>query len=139
MLERYRNYLVLGCLGAGLSVALGAFAAHGLKAKLSEGMLEVFQTGVDYQAYHSLAMLVLVTLALMNGKSEDAESYLNRSLQLMLWGIILFSGSLYALALSGIGKFGMITPVGGVLFLLAWGFAARGIWCFGKLKQEQKG
>ena len=138
MLERYRNYLVLGCLGAGLSVALGAFAAHGLKAKLSERMLAVFQTGVDYQAYHSLAMLVLVTLAL-NGKSADAERYLNRSLQLMLSGIILFSGSLYAVALSGIGKLGMITPVGGVLFLLAWGFAARGIWCFGKLKQEQKG
>lgn len=138
MLQRYRNYLVLGCVGAGLSVALGAFAAHGLKARLSERMLAVFQTGVDYQAYHSLAMMVLVIVAL-NCKSAEAERYLNRALQLMMSGIILFSGSLYALALSGIGKFGMITPFGGVLFLLAWGFAARGIWCFGKLKQEQKG
>ena len=138
MLQRYRNYLVLGCLGAGLSVALGAFAAHGLKARLSERMLAVFQTGVDYQAYHSLAMLVLVTLAL-SAKSADAERHLNRSLQLMLAGIILFSGSLYTLALSGIGKLGMITPVGGVLFLFAWGFAIRGVWCFGKPKQELKG
>ncbi|KZY61204.1 hypothetical protein A3742_07040 [Oleiphilus sp. HI0071] len=127
----HHHFLVLGCIGAGLSVALGAFAAHALKDSLSEKMLSVFQTGVEYQAYHSLAMLVLVLLASL-ARTEKARRYLSVSMSLMLFGVVLFSGSLYALALTGLASLGMITPVGGVLFLLAWFFAARGAWSMGK-------
>ena len=131
MPQMYRLFLIFGCVGAGLSVALGAFAAHGLKATLSEKMLAVFQTGADYQAYHSLALLVLVLLA-STAETQRGGRYLKISMSLMLAGIVLFSGSLYTLALTGMTKLGMITPIGGVLFLLAWFFAARGAWCIGK-------
>ena len=119
MPQMYRCFLLFGCIGAGLSVALGAFAAHGLKARLSDKMLSAFQTGADYQAYHSLAILVIVILASTASEARPRR-YLRTSISLMLAGIVLFSGSLYALALSGITKLGMITPIGGVLFLLAW-------------------
>lgn len=131
MPQMYRLFFFFGCIGAGLSVALGAFAAHALKTVMSEKMLSVFQTGTDYQAYHSLAILVLVLLA-STAKTQRTSRFLKISMSFMLAGMVLFSGSLYALALTGINKLGMITPVGGVCFLLAWFFAARGAWCFGK-------
>ena len=131
MPQMLRLFFIFGCIGAGLSVALGAFAAHGLKAALSEKMLAVFQTGTDYQAYHSLAILVLVLFA-ATAKTEKVGRSLIISMSLMLAGIVLFSGSLYVLALTGMTKLGMITPIGGVFFLLAWFFAARGAWSISK-------
>lgn len=111
------NYLIsIAALCGGLSVALGAFAAHGLKAKLSESMLMVFQTGVQYQFYHSLAMLLVVILYRQFGQPLLLWSY-----GFMLAGIVCFSGSLYLLALTGNKIFGPITPIGGVFFLIAWG------------------
>lgn len=98
-----------------LSVILGAFAAHGLKSRLSEELLAVFQTGVQYQFLHSLAIILVVLLY-----RHQPQSSLPWSAGLMLMGILLFSGSLYALALTGIKWFGPITPLGGLCFIAAW-------------------
>jgi uncharacterized membrane protein YgdD (TMEM256/DUF423 family) len=102
---------VAGCIG----VAFGAFGAHGLRGRLSPDMLAVFETGVRYQMYHALAILVT---SVGMGFIED------RLLRVGGWlfavGIVLFSGSLYALALTGVTRLGMITPLGGVAFLAGW-------------------
>lgn len=102
-----------------LSVALGAFAAHGLKSRLDAGMLSVFETGVRYQTYHALALFAVAWL-LSRGPSRAVEwaGYC------FLAGIAVFSGSLYALSLSGIRKFGAVTPLGGLLFLAGWAILA---------------
>lgn len=98
-----------------MSVMLGAFAAHGLKSKLSENLLNTFQTGVQYQMYHSLALILLVILY-----RQIPQSLLLYSAGFMLAGIILFSGSLYMLALTQMKWFGPITPIGGVCFIVGW-------------------
>jgi len=92
-----------------LAVGRGAFGAHALKARLSPEMLAIFETGVKYQVYHALALLLLAAL---RGPSKAAWCFTA--------GIVIFSGSLYILALTGIRKFGAITPIGGVLFLAGW-------------------
>ncbi|MFB1033948.1 MAG: DUF423 domain-containing protein [Sinobacterium sp.] len=109
--------LVLSCaaFSAMLSVMLGAFAAHGLKNRLSEPLLNTFQTGVQYQMYHSLALILLVILY-----RQAPQSLLLYSAGFMFAGIILFSGSLYMLALTQIKWFGPITPIGGVCFIVGW-------------------
>ena len=109
--------IVLSCaaFSAMLSVILGAFAAHGLKSKLSESLLMTFQTGVQYQMYHSLALILLVILY-----RQIPQSLLLYSAGFMFAGIILFSGSLYMLALTQIKWFGPITPIGGVCFIVGW-------------------
>ena len=112
-----RIFMALGCCLALTSVALGAFGAHALKARLSPEFLSVWQTGVQYHFFHALG-LVLVGLAffhLPDGAALRACGWL------MLTGIVLFSGSLYALALSGERWLGAVAPVGGTAFLLAWG------------------
>ncbi len=99
-------------LGAGfmfLAVGLGAFGAHALKARLEPDMLAIFETGVRYQIYHALALLLLAGL---RGPSKAAWCFTA--------GIALFSGSLYILALTGVRKWGAVTPIGGVLFLAGW-------------------
>jgi uncharacterized membrane protein YgdD (TMEM256/DUF423 family) len=108
-------YLVVAGLSAMLSVMLGAFAAHGLKSRLTEAMLLTFQTGVQYQFYHSLGLILIVILY-----RQQPNGLLAWSGAFMLAGIILFSGSLYALALSQIRWFGPITPLGGLCFIVAW-------------------
>ncbi|MFT4994664.1 MAG: uncharacterized membrane protein YgdD (TMEM256/DUF423 family), partial [Paraglaciecola sp.] len=96
-----------------LAVILGAFAAHGLKDKLSESMMGAFQTGVQYQMYHSLALILLVVLY-----RQMPQSLLIWSGGFMLAGILLFSGSLYLLAITQVRWFGPITPVGGLCFIV---------------------
>ena len=99
-------------LGAGfmfLAVGLGAFGAHALKARLEPDMLAAFEIGVRYQVYHALALLLLASL---RGPSKAAWCFTA--------GIALFSGSLYILALTGIRKWGAVTPIGGLLFLAGW-------------------
>jgi uncharacterized membrane protein YgdD (TMEM256/DUF423 family) len=98
-----------------LAVILGAFGAHGLKKIISPDMLEVFKTGVQYQFYHTFALLAVGVL--MHFKSSNQ---LRWSAYLFITGILLFSGSLYAIALSGIKIIGIITPVGGVCFVAGW-------------------
>lgn len=110
------NYLLfIPALLGFLSVGLGAFASHGLKSRIPEHLISVFQTGVQYQFYHTLALLLLVVLYRQFQQSLFLWSY-----GFMLAGIICFSGSLYMLALTGIKFFGPITPIGGVFFMIGW-------------------
>jgi uncharacterized membrane protein YgdD (TMEM256/DUF423 family) len=109
-------FLTLGGINAALVVLFGAFGAHGLKARLPEAMLVVYQTGVQYHLFHALGLLAVGLVAL---RLPDSAC-LRWSGGLMQVGIILFSGSLYVLSMSGLGWFGMITPVGGIAFIAAW-------------------
>ena len=111
-----RLLLGAGGLAALLAVALGAFGAHALKDRVAPEMLAAWHTGVEYQAYHALGLLAVGIAAI----HLPASAVLKWSGGLMLAGIVLFSGSLYALALSGPSWLGAITPVGGVAFLAAW-------------------
>ena len=111
-----RTFLLIGAVLGFLGVALGAFAAHALKSRLSAEMLAVFETGVRYQMYHAFAVLIVAAAI---GHIGNA-----RLLVIAGWfffaGILLFSGSLYALALTSVRILGAITPVGGLLFLIGW-------------------
>ena len=118
-------FLSIAAILAGLSVASGAFASHTLKDKLSEGALAIFETGSRYQMYHALALLMV---GLLLSRSELASTLLNTAGLAFLAGIVLFSGSLYALSLSSIKWLGAITPLGGVAFLVGWGCLAIAAW-----------
>jgi uncharacterized membrane protein YgdD (TMEM256/DUF423 family) len=111
-----RTFLLIGSILGFLGVAFGAFGAHGLRSRVSADMLAVFETGVRYQMYHALAILVVAAAIGHLGSA--------RLLVLAGWvflaGVLLFSGSLYALALTGVGILGAVTPLGGVLFLVGW-------------------
>jgi uncharacterized membrane protein YgdD (TMEM256/DUF423 family) len=110
------NMILAAAAASGmLAVILGALAAHGLKGKLSESMMSAFQTGVQYQMYHSLALILLVVLY-----RQMPQSLLLYSAGFMLAGILLFSGSLYLLALTQLKWFGPITPLGGLCFIVGW-------------------
>lgn len=145
-----RNWLMLGAINGGLAVAAGAFAAHGLKPRLAPEMLAVFETAARYHMYHALALLAVGlliqwqrTAAAANGTLSSApaahraphaapslrghpaaarptDRLLTAAAACFLAGIVLFSGSLYALALTGIKSLGAITPFGGTLWLIAW-------------------
>lgn len=109
-------FLALGGAAALLAVALGAFGAHALKSRLPPEMLAVWHTGIEYHVLHALGLLAV---GLVAAQLPDS-AVLKWSGWLMLAGIVLFSGSLYALALSGERWVGAVTPVGGVAFLAAW-------------------
>ncbi|MFM8551253.1 MAG: DUF423 domain-containing protein [Nitrospiraceae bacterium] len=108
----------------GLGVAAGAFGAHALKAILPMEMLTVFETAVRYQMYHALALL-LTGMLIERDAAQAGRSGLYLAGWLFLAGILLFSGSLYLMALSGIRWVGAITPVGGLCFIAGWGLLAR--------------
>jgi uncharacterized membrane protein YgdD (TMEM256/DUF423 family) len=110
-------FLTIASLLAGLSVALGAFASHGLKDKLTDRALEIFETATRYQMYHALALFLVALLLL---QTEFSQPWLNASGYAFITGIILFSGSLYALSLSSIKILGAITPIGGVALIIGW-------------------
>ena len=110
-------WIRVAALLGGLSVAAGAFGAHSLKDKLEPRMLENFQTGATYQMTHALALLAVGVLLSLSPRPAPA---LNLAAWAFFVGILLFSGSLYALALSGITKLGAVTPLGGVAFLVGW-------------------
>lgn len=114
-----RLWLILGAVNAFIAVAAGAFAAHGLRSRLEPRMLEVFETGARYQMYHALALLAVGWLA-----SRSSSAVVTAAGWCFLGGIVLFSGSLYALTTSGVTKLGMITPFGGTLFLVGWALVA---------------
>ena len=118
-----RFLMCSGAVSAALSVALGAFAAHGLKTRLAADMLAVFQTGVQYQFYHSLGLMLIGLVAYVLKPS----SLLTSAGLLMLAGILLFSGSLYVLSTTGIRGIGIVTPFGGAAFIAAWLLLAVGI------------
>ena len=117
---KVRSILVFGGLFAGLGVILGAFAAHGLKNILPVEMLDVFYTGVQYQLIHALA-IILCGVMLTSRLADKAQKYFALAANCFIIGIFCFSGSLYALVLSGVKWFGPITPFGGLAFILGWG------------------
>ena len=110
--------LITSGVFGGLSVLLGAFAAHGLKKIISPEMIAVFKTGVDYQFYHTFA-IALVGLSLLVQGTEPGK-WLVWAFAAFAVGIILFSGSLYMLALTQLKFFGPITPLGGLFFIVGW-------------------
>jgi uncharacterized membrane protein YgdD (TMEM256/DUF423 family) len=109
-------FLFLGAFSMLVSVGMGAFGAHGLKKILSPEMMAVYQTGVTYQAWHGLG---LIAIAILQQQNQDSK-LLSFAGWLMFLGAALFSGSLYLLALTQITWFGIVTPFGGVAFLVAW-------------------
>lgn len=115
-IEPLRPALVLGALFALLAVMAGAFGAHGLRGVIDERGLEVFQTAVTYQVYHSLA-LILVAILPVAGLSR---SLLGIAAGFFVAGILLFSGSLYLLVLTDLRWMGPVTPVGGIGFMVGW-------------------
>ena len=108
-----RTFLLLGSVFGFFGVALGAFGAHGLKKIIAPEMLLIFETGVRYQVYHTFAIFIVAFFV-------DRYPTLRYSGRLFGAGIILFSGSLYVLALTGIPMFGAVTPFGGLCFLAGW-------------------
>ncbi|MDO4681930.1 MAG: DUF423 domain-containing protein [Lautropia sp.] len=107
--------LAAGALFAGLGVAAGAMGSHGLRAVLSDHMLGVYEIAVRYQIYHALALLVLAALS-----PHLPRAALKWAGGLFIAGILLFSGSLYALAITETRPLGMLTPIGGTCFLAGW-------------------
>lgn len=110
-----RTFWILGCLLGLAAVAAGAFGAHALRARLDADMLAIFETGVRYQMYHSLAIL-----AASWAVAQWANGLALAAGWLFFAGIVIFSGSLYILSLTGIRWLGAITPIGGVAFLVGW-------------------
>lgn len=109
-------FIIIGSINAFLAVALGAFAAHYLKNRLTPDMLSVFNTGVHYHGYHALGIILIGIIALW----LPGSMYLKWAGAVMFVGIVLFSGSLYGLSISGMRALGAITPIGGLAFLAAW-------------------
>ena len=118
-----RIFLSLGAVNAFLAVALGAFGAHGLKARLPADMLAVYQTAVQYHFYHALGLLLIGLAALQ----IPATGFAKWAGWMMFTGILLFSGSLYVLSITGIRWLGAITPLGGLSFLIAWALLAAAV------------
>jgi|SRR5689334_9710978 len=110
-----RTFVLAGAVAGLIGVGFGAFGAHGLRERLSPDMLAVFETGVRYHMYHALALLLTAALApRLPGKAVVIAGWL------FVAGIVLFSGSLYLLAVTGARILGAITPFGGIAFLAAW-------------------
>lgn len=111
-----RSFLILSSLAGGLAVVLGAFAAHGLKTRLEPALLTAFRTGVEYQFYHALALLGVAILL----QQWQGGVLLTTAGIFFTLGILLFSGSLYGLALLQWKWLGPVTPLGGLCFVVAW-------------------
>lgn len=114
---------VLGGLFGGLAVAAGAFGAHGLRGRLSPELLSVFETGARYQMYHALALLAVAVLL-----ERRSSPPLRAAGWCFAGGTVVFSGSLYLLAVTGAGWWGAVTPLGGVALIAGWGLLAYGLW-----------
>ena len=123
MPQSAKIFLLLGSLAMMFAVGLGAFGAHGLKDKLSADMLAVYRTGVDYHFDHALGLLALGMIAAHLPESDLVKW----SGGLMAAGIVLFSGSLYLLALTGTRWLGAITPLGGAAWIVAWALLAAAL------------
>jgi len=109
-------FLALGSINAMLAVILGAFGAHGLKSRLTTDLLSTFHTGVQYHFYHAIGLIAIGLIAM----HLPVTAWLKWSGWLMFAGIVVFSGSLYALSIFNMRWLGMVTPVGGLAFIIAW-------------------
>lgn len=119
-----RLFITLGALAGLLAVAFGAFGAHALRGRLDDYARDIFETAVQYHFYHSLALLAVGLLAV----SVPDSSLLRSGGWLFVIGLFLFSGSLYALSLTGVKWLGAITPLGGLAFIAGWGCIAAVGW-----------
>ncbi|MDX9740062.1 MAG: DUF423 domain-containing protein [Gammaproteobacteria bacterium] len=124
----YRIFLVSGALGAALAVVAGAFGAHALRG-IDPASLSVYRLAVDYQFWHALGLLAAGLAGMHFGPRRSIVA----AGSLMIIGIVLFSGSLYGMSLLGM-RLGMVTPLGGLAFILAWLFLAWGIGRAGPLR-----
>ncbi len=111
-------FIIVGAINAAIAVGFGAFGAHALKDRLSEHYLAVWETAVQYQMFHAIALLAIGILS--SSALFGPSTQLSWAGYLILAGIVIFSGSLYVLSLSGIGVLGAITPIGGVAFIAGW-------------------
>lgn len=111
------NWSAIAAAGLGLAVILGAFGAHALKGRLDDYAMGVYEKAVFYHFIHALGLLIVATLGKVGALSDSSASTVG---WLLCAGILLFSGSLYALALSGVRMLGAITPIGGLCFIAAW-------------------
>ena len=118
-----RFFFVAGSVLAFFAVALGAFAAHGLKSRVAPDMLTIFETGVRYHMYHALALLAVAWAG-----SQWPESRVQYAGWAFIFGIVVFSGSLYLLSTTGIRWLGAITPIGGLGFLIGWALLVWAVW-----------
>ncbi|MGR5219673.1 DUF423 domain-containing protein [Vibrio parahaemolyticus] len=118
-----RTLVMIAAMSGLVSVSLGAFAAHGLKHTLSPYLIGVFETGVTYQFIHTLGILLCALLATVTS-GKIAQKAFHRAAICFIIGILFFSGSLYSLALTGVKWFGPVTPMGGVMFMVGWGYLA---------------
>jgi len=119
-----RNTILWSAAMGGMAVTIGAFGAHAFKSALTAmGRLETYELAVQYQFYHALAMLAVGMLI-----DKFPSKYLRYAAYSFLLGIFFFSGSLYVLCFTGLGLLGAITPIGGVLFILGWGFLFGGVY-----------
>lgn len=118
----HRQLIISGAVNAFLAVALGAFAAHGLKSRFDAYELQIWQTAVDYHMAHALGLILIGLIA------KNLSIDLHKPGWIMLTGIALFSGSLYLFSLSGIKALAMITPLGGICFLMAWAWLAVSVY-----------
>lgn len=121
---RMNKYIAAGAVAALLAVAIGAFGAHMLEDRITAHELDIYQTGVQYHMFHALGILLIAAL----GDRLPSRKAALWAARLLLLGIVLFSGSLYALAVSGVTELGAVTPLGGVSFIAGWiclAFACR--------------
>ena len=116
-------FLVVGAIAALLAVAFGAFGAHALKTRIAPELMPIYRTGVEYHFYHALGLMLVGVAAFHLPES----AYLRSAGWAMLTGIVLFSGSLYLLALTGLTWLGAITPFGGTAFIAAWALFAAAV------------
>lgn len=122
-----RIFLAIAAIFGGLSVGAGAFATHALRERLSERSLEIFETAARYQMYHALALLLV---ALLISREEVPQPILIVASWSFIIGILIFSGSLYALSLTNVKVLGAITPLGGAAFIAGWGALAIAAFSF---------
>jgi len=118
-----RSILLIAALLLALAVILGAFGAHALKERLTADMMQVYETGVKYHFYHALGLLLVGVLAI-----QMPSTLMNWSAICLIAGIVIFSGSLYVLAITGIKWLGAITPIGGLSFIAGWVLLALAVW-----------
>lgn len=118
-----RFYLLSAAINGFLCVALGAFGAHALEGRINVNLLDTFHTAVQYQMFHATALLAVALVA-----QRTVSAALRWSGRAFLAGIVVFCGSLYLLALTGITWLGAITPIGGVAFLAGWLLLGRAVW-----------
>ena len=117
-------FLILGSINAATAVFMGAIGAHSLKTIITEDMLFVFQTAVQYHFYHSLGLMIIGVLTIY----FKSVKYIEIAGWIMFIGIILFSGSLYTLSITNMRWVGLITPIGGIAFIVSWVLIAITVW-----------